>query len=100
MITRWSPALAAAALLAACAGPPASSPSPMQAPARIERPIPYPVTPPPEYQRAVAAVGAWIGWMLLVDLGHRGWSVVDINPNAGSRAVRRPGCRAARRKGE
>ncbi|HEU4883561.1 MAG TPA: M1 family metallopeptidase [Longimicrobium sp.] len=55
MITRWSPALAAAALLAGCAGPPASSPSPMQAPSRIERPIPYPATPPAEYQRAVAA---------------------------------------------
>ena len=55
MITRWFPALGAA-LLAACAGQPSTtSPSPMQAPARIERPIPYPATPPPEYQRAVAA---------------------------------------------
>jgi hypothetical protein len=53
MITRWFPALAAAALLAACGGQPVTSPSPMQAPARIERPIPYPATPPAEYQRAV-----------------------------------------------
>lgn len=48
---RWSPALIAAALLAACA-PPSTGPAP--APLRLERPIPYPVTPPADYQRAVA----------------------------------------------
>lgn len=53
MNMRWSPALLAAALLAGCAAP-SSGPSPVQGPARIERPIPYPVTPPAEYQRAVA----------------------------------------------
>ncbi|HEU0300079.1 MAG TPA: M1 family metallopeptidase [Longimicrobium sp.] len=52
MTMRWSPALVAAALLAACGPPPSSGPAP--APFRPERPIPYPVTPPAEYQRAVA----------------------------------------------
>lgn len=52
-MTRWSPALIAAALLAGC-GQPSSGPEPMAAPVRIERPIPYPVTPPADYQRAVA----------------------------------------------
>jgi len=51
MTSRWSPALVAAALLAGCA-PPSSGPAPLQGPA-IERPIPYPATPPAEYQRAV-----------------------------------------------
>jgi hypothetical protein len=54
MIMRWSPALLAAALLAGC-GAPSSGPSPMQGPARAERPVPYPVTPPAEYQRAVSS---------------------------------------------
>ena len=53
-MTRWSPALFAAALLAGCGTQPSSGPSPMEAPARIERPIPYPVTPPADFQRAVA----------------------------------------------
>lgn len=53
MIMRWSSALAAAALLAACGAPPSTGPAP--APVRLERPIPYPVTPPPEYQRAVTS---------------------------------------------
>ena len=53
-MTRWSPALVAASLLAAC-GEPSTGPAPLPAPARAERPIPYPVTPPAEYQRAVAA---------------------------------------------
>jgi Peptidase family M1 domain len=50
-MTRWSPALLAAALLSGCAAP-STGPSPL-APARIERPIPYPATPPAEFQRAV-----------------------------------------------
>ena len=53
MIMRWFPALFAAALVAACGAPPSSGPTP--APARLERPIPYPVTVPAEYQRAVAS---------------------------------------------
>lgn len=53
-MTRWSPALIAAALLAGC-GAPSSGPAPLEGPVRIERPIPYPVTPPAEYQRAVTA---------------------------------------------
>jgi hypothetical protein len=54
-MTRWSPALLAAALLAGCGGQqPATGPTPLAAPVRIERPIPYPVTPPADYQRAVA----------------------------------------------
>ncbi|HEX2208627.1 MAG TPA: M1 family metallopeptidase [Longimicrobium sp.] len=52
MTMRWFPALFAAALVAACGAPPSSGPTP--APARLERPIPYPVTVPAEYQRAVA----------------------------------------------
>lgn len=51
-MTRWSPALIAAVLLAGCAAP---STGPAPAPVRIERPIPYPATPPADYQRAVAA---------------------------------------------
>jgi hypothetical protein len=51
-MTRWSPALLAAVLLAGCAAP---STGPAPAPLRLERPIPYPVTPPADYQRAVAA---------------------------------------------
>lgn len=50
-MSRWSPALIAAALLAACA--PSSGPAPAPAPLRLERPIPYPVTPPADHQRAV-----------------------------------------------
>lgn len=53
-MTRWSPALIAAALLAGC-GAPSSGPAPLEGPVRIERPIPYPVTPPADYQRAVTA---------------------------------------------
>jgi hypothetical protein len=52
-MTRWSPALFAAALLAGCGTQPATGPAPAQGPVRIERPIPYPVTPPAGYQRAV-----------------------------------------------
>lgn len=52
---RWSPALLAALSLAACT---AQQRDPVVAPApvtgRLERPIPYPVTPPAGYQRAVA----------------------------------------------
>lgn len=55
MITRWFSAFATAALLAGCGTQPSSGPSPMQGPVRLERPIPYPVTPPAEYQRAVVA---------------------------------------------
>lgn len=55
MITRWFSAFATAALLAGCGTQPSSGPSPMQGPVRLERPIPYPVTPPADYQRAVAA---------------------------------------------
>jgi Peptidase family M1 domain len=54
MMTRWSPALVVASLLAACGGP-STGPAPLPAPSRIERPIPYPATPPADYQRAVAA---------------------------------------------
>lgn len=55
-MTRWSPALLAAALLAGCGGQqPSTGPEPLAAPVRIERPIPYPVTPPADYQRALAA---------------------------------------------
>ncbi|HST62351.1 MAG TPA: M1 family metallopeptidase [Longimicrobium sp.] len=54
-MTRWSPALFAAALLAGCGAQPSTGPAPLPAPVRIERPIPYPVTPPADYQRAVAA---------------------------------------------
>jgi hypothetical protein len=53
-MTRWSPALFAAALLAGCGTQPATGPAPAQGPVRIERPIPYPVTVPADYQRAVA----------------------------------------------
>jgi hypothetical protein len=53
-MTRWSPALFAAALLAGCGAQPSTGPAPAPAPVRIERPIPYPVTPPADYQRAVA----------------------------------------------
>ena len=53
MTTRWSSALIAAALLAGCAQP-STGPAPLAAPARAERPIPYPATPPADYQRAVA----------------------------------------------
>ena len=52
MIMRWSTALSAAVLLAGCGGRPTTSPAPVRAP---ERPIPYPVTAPAEYQRAVAS---------------------------------------------
>ena len=52
-MTRWSPALLAAVLLAGCAAP-STGPGPC-APVRLERPIPYPATPPADYQRAVAA---------------------------------------------
>ncbi|HEX8392754.1 MAG TPA: M1 family metallopeptidase [Longimicrobium sp.] len=52
-MSRWTPALIAAFALAGCASrPPASGPAPVQA-GRMERPIPYPVTPPAGYQRAV-----------------------------------------------
>lgn len=50
-MTRWFPALTAAVLLAGCAAP-STGPAPM--PVRLERPIPYPATPPADYQRAVA----------------------------------------------
>ncbi|HEX6372313.1 MAG TPA: M1 family metallopeptidase [Longimicrobium sp.] len=55
MITRWFTAFTTAALLAGCGTSPSTGPAPMQGPVRLERPIPYPVTPPAEYQRAVAA---------------------------------------------
>jgi hypothetical protein len=53
MITRWITVFAAAGLLAGCGGQVNTSPAPVPAPARLERPIPYPVTPPAGYERAV-----------------------------------------------
>lgn len=52
-MTRWSPALFAALSLAACTPPaePVVGPAPVTG--RLERPIPYPVTPPAGHQRAV-----------------------------------------------
>ncbi|HEV3049089.1 MAG TPA: hypothetical protein VGX50_02195, partial [Longimicrobium sp.] len=54
MITRWFTAFAAAGLLAGCGGQVNTSSAPAPAPVRLERPIPYPVTPPAGYQRAVS----------------------------------------------
>jgi hypothetical protein len=54
MITRWFTAFAAVGLLAGCGGQVNTSPAPVPAPARSERPIPYPITPPAGYQRAVS----------------------------------------------
>ena len=52
-MSRWSPALLAALALAACARQPEPVVGPAPVTGRLERPIPYPVTPPPGYQRAV-----------------------------------------------